>query len=298
MEQNKQKIIFCKGLPASGKSTWARKWVNKDPENRVQVEKDQIRKNSNLFKGGEYSHKRGDESIVLKERDRLIRQALSEGKDVVSSDTNLAPKHWAKISTIAKEYGAEIEPVSFLDVPLAELIERDKNREDSVGEKVIRRMFHQQVKRMPTFLKHDPKLPWAIVTDFDGTLTRGPKDRSPYDWHKVGNDEPNLGLTHVLDGISLMDYAKLFVFSGRDEVCRPESEEWLDRHCIRYEKLYMRPEGDTRGDDLIKAEMIENHIRGKYNVLIWFDDRPKIVRMLNDVYGINVAAFGDQNYDF
>lgn len=299
MEAPKLQVIITKGLQASGKSYFAREWVSQDPSNRVQVEKDEIRKNGKLFEGGEYSHRRGDESIVIKERDRLIESALSQGKSVVSSDTNLVQKHVTRISQIARKYGAEVEIKSFLDVPLADLIERDKNRENSVGEQVIRKTFHELVKTMPTFLKYDPNLPMLVVSDLDGTLTTGPKNRSPYDWKKVGQDDINLGLAHVLDGIRLMEgYADFFIFSGRDSVCRPETEEWLERHDIDYDLLVMRTENDNRSDAIVKAEFIEEHIRGKYNVLIWFDDRVRVANMLRDVYGINVAQFGDPNYAF
>lgn len=298
------KLIITKGLPASGKSSWADEYIKENP-NFVKIEKDQIRKNGELFKDGKYVHKRGDEAIVLKERDRLVREAFRQGNSVISSDTNLVQKHVTQLTNIAKQNRASVEIKSFLDVPLKELIERDQKREESVGEQVIRRMFHTQVKKMPTFLKYDPNLPFVVVCDLDGTLTKGPKDRSPYEWHKVGQDDINLGVAHVLDGIALIDYAKVFIFSGRNAVCRPETEEWLERHDIEYDLLEMRPQyledGVTENnlsDETIKADMIEKHIRGKYNVLVWFDDRVRVSNMLRDVYGINVAQFGDPNFYF
>lgn len=300
---NELKLIITKGLPASGKSSWADEYIKENP-NFVKVEKDQIRKDSRLFRDGQYNHQRGDEALVLKERDRLVRQAFSRGNSVISSDTNLVQKHITQLTTIAKQNNATVEVKSFLDVPLKDLIERDAKREDSVGEQVIRKMYHTQVKKMPTFLKYDPNLPWVIVSDLDGTLTTGPKDRSPYEWHKVGNDDINLGLAKVLDGISVINKVgpgynvDIFIFSGRDSVCRPETEEWLERHDIEYKLLAMRPEGSTESDEVIKARMIEEHIVGKYNILIWFDDRPRVSNMLRDVYGINVAQFGDVNYKF
>lgn len=299
MEQrSKLKLVITRGLPASGKSTYARDWVNEDNRSRIMIEKDEIRKDSKLFEGGSYNHKRGDESIVIRERDRLINAALSSGISVISSDTNLTQKHINQLSSIAKQHGAEVEIVDFLDVPLRELIDRDSKRVNSVGEQVIRRMFHENVKTLPTFLKYDQSLPMVIVSDLDGTLTTGPKNRSPYEWHKVGNDDINLGLSHILDGVKLMKYAKVFIFSGRDAVCRPETEEWLERHDIEYDGLFMRGEGDNRSDEIVKSELIEKHIKGQYNILVWFDDRVRVANMLRDVYGINVAQFGDPNFNF
>lgn len=301
----KLKVIITRGLPASGKSTFAREWVAEDPDNRVCIEKDTIRKDARLFKDGVYVHKRGDEGIVLKERDRQIRQALQSGKSVVSSDTNLVNKHVNQISNIARNNNAEIEIKSFLDVPIATLLERDAKRENSVGEQVIRRMFHEQVKKMSTFLKYNPELPTCIISDIDSTLTLGPKDRSPYEWHKVGNDDINLGTSAIIDGIHFIGYVdKIFLFSGRDEVCRPETQEWLERHDIEYDELYMRrsdhvdEHGNQVKDTVVKQEMLEKYIIGKYNVLFVMDDRKMVCDMWRDVYGLNVFQLGDPNFRF
>lgn len=298
------KLIITKGLPASGKSSWADSHIAENP-NFVKIEKDQIRKDVSLFKDGEYNHKRGDESIVLKERDRLIRKAFSEGNSVISSDTNLVQKHITQLSNIAKQNRASVEIKDFLDVPLKDLIERDERREDAVGEQVIRRMFHTQVGKMPTFLKYDPSLPTCIISDIDSTLTLGPKNRSPYEWHKVGNDDINLGTSAILDGIKFVGYVdKIFLFSGRDEVCRFETEEWLERHDIEYDDLYMRrtnhvdENGNQVKDTLVKQEMLEKYVIGKYNVLFVMDDRKMVCDMWRDVYGLNVFQLGDVNYKF
>lgn len=303
--KNKQiEVIICKGLPASGKSTFAREWVEEDKKNRVQVEKDQIRKMSELFEGGKYNHRRGDESIVLKERDRQIHSALVKGKSVISSDTNLVQKRVAQITNIAKKYNAEVTVKSFLDVPLKDLIERDKKREDPVGEQVIREMFHKLVKTMPTYYRWVEGREICVISDIDGTLTRGPKNRSPYDWSKVGNDAINPATSAILDGISFIHgrngvgEVKTFLFSGRDSVCRPETEEWLERHDIEYDALYMRDQDDSRNDALIKKELFDKHIRDKYNVLFVLDDRPRVCDMWRDELGLNVFQIGDVNYKF
>ena len=304
--ENKSKltVVITRGLPASGKTTFARKWVLADPENRVRVEKDDIRKDSRLFKGGEYKHKRGDERIVIKERDRLIHQALSAGKSVISSDTNLVQKHVTQITGIARKYDAEVKVEKFLDVPLADLIERDSKRENPVGEQVIRKMFHTQVKTLPTFYNWVEGREICIITDIDGTLTLGPKNRSPYEWHKVGNDELNVATSAILDSVREVQGkrhsspVKTIVFSGRDGVCRPETEKWLEDKMIDYDDLFMRAEGDSRNDALVKLELFNKHIRGKYNVLFVLDDRPRVVQMWQDVLGLTVFAIGDQRYEF
>jgi hypothetical protein len=56
---------------------------------------------------------------------------------------------------------------------------------------------------------------------------------------------------------------------------------WLKFHGFdqRYRpfQLLMRPLGDNRPDEIVKEEMYELHIRGKYNVALVLDDRQKVV---------------------
>jgi len=303
MATKKLKVLILRGLPASGKTTHAKALEDKG---WVRVEKDEIRKDTRLFKDGEYNHKRGDEGIVLKERNRLIREVLSRGISVVSSDTNLNPKHVTGISAIAREFGATVEQKDFLDVPLAELIARDSARENGVGEQVIRKMFHDNFIELPTFHKHKDGLPWAVWVDIDGTLTANTslKKRSPYDFAKVGSDDPNLFVMALIDGLNVINHANdshpytIFIFSGREDYCRPQTEDWLDRHDVEYDKLVMRETKDGRPDDVVKLEMFNEHIEGKFNCLGVIDDRMRVSQMARDVLGLNVLQVGDTKYEF
>lgn len=301
--ENKLKVLILRGLPASGKTTYAK---TLEESGWVRVEKDEIRKDSRLFKDGVYNHKRGDEGIVLKERNRLIREALAAGKNVVSADTNLNSKHVTGISAIAREFGAEVETKDFLDVPLADLIERDSKREKPVGEQVIRKMFHDNHLELPTFHKWQEGLPFAIWVDIDGTLTANSslKKRSPYDYTKVSGDDPNLFVMALIDGLNVINAGNdthpytIFVFSGREDSCRADTEDWLERHDVEYDKLVMRKTGDGRNDALVKYEMFMEHIDGKYNCLGVLDDRMRVSQMARDVLGLNVLQAGDTRYEF
>lgn len=294
----KQKLLALKGLPASGKSTFAKKLV--DEHGWVRTNKDTIRKE--MF-GGEYRRK--DEKKVVKERNRQIIEALTNGSNVVVDDTNLNPVHIKELSAIAKEHNVEFEvDDGFLGVPLEVCIERDKNREASVGEQVIREMFHKYIKKPHTALKYDPNLPMVVICDIDGTLAHMDGKRSPYDYSKVQGDSADAAVAHILDAIRCIGYAKIFIFSGRDEECRPETEEWLERNDIEYDELYMRRHdhldeyGGQVKDTIVKAEMLEKYVVGQYNVLCVIDDRPVVCRMWRDVYGLRVLQVGDPYYEF
>lgn len=293
----KQKLLVLKGLPASGKSTFAQKMVDLG---YVRTNKDTIRKE--MFDG---NYRRKDEKKVVKERNRQIIEALEQGKSVVVDDTNLNPVHVKELAGIAREYDAEFEVEdSFLAVPLEVCIKRDKEREETVGEQVIREMFHRYIKKPHTAIEYDPKLPMALIVDIDGTLAHMNGKRSPYDYSKVQGDEVDIGVAHIVDCVKLMGYAKVFIFSGRDDECRDVTEEWLERNDIEYDALYMRRHdhldeyGGQVKDTIVKAEMLEKYIVGKYNVLAVIDDRPVVCRMWRDVYGLRVLQVGDPYYEF
>lgn len=291
MKMAQPKLVALQGLPASGKSTFAKKLTE---QGWVRTNKDDIR--ASLF-GGNY--KRKDEKQVVRIRDQIVADALQHGKNVVADDTNLNPVHIKALEKLAKEFGAEFSVNdSFLAVSIEECVKRDLKRPNSVGEAVIRDMFHKWLKKPVGANEYDPNLPMAIIVDIDGTLAHMGDRRRPYEWAKVGLDEIDEGVAHLVDAVKLMGYAKVFLFSGRDGVCRPETEEWLERHDIEHDGLTMRPVGDTRKDTDVKREMYDQVIKGEYNVLFVVDDRPQVVRMWQDELGLRVLAVGDQRHEF
>jgi len=78
-------------------------------------------------------------------------------------------------------------------------------------------------------------------------------------------------------------------------VCKDLSIDWMAKHGMTYNHFYIRPEGDCRKDTLIKEEIYDNHIKGKYNVLGVFDDRDQVVHMWRHlgltVFQVNYGAF-------
>jgi len=101
------------------------------------VNKDELRL---MIDNGKYS--RGNEKLVLDIRDSMIDLALIHGYDVVVDDTNFAQTHINQIKMIAKINNAEVA-VEKLDTSLKVCIERDKRRDDAVGEEVIMNMYNK-----------------------------------------------------------------------------------------------------------------------------------------------------------
>jgi predicted kinase len=278
------KVTILKGLPASGKSTFAKALVD-STGNTKRINKDDLR---SMLDNSKWS--KNNEKFILTVRDNLIHQALENKFNVIVDDTNLHPKHVESISAIAKQYNAKVE-VKFIDTPLEECIKRDLKRPNSVGQKVILDMYNTFLKPQPKVVEYNPSLPDCYIFDIDGTLAEM-HDRKPYEWSKVGQDKLNV---HTRDILTILSQMKdIIIFSGRDSVCRAETEKWLYDNKISYKLLGMRTQGDMRSDSIVKEELYNEHIKDKYNVLVVFDDRDSVVKLWREL-GINCyqVNYGD-----
>lgn len=271
------KIIICKGLPASGKSTWASSFVEHNRDWK-RVNKDDLRC---MIHGCAWSGKM--ERHIVKTRDTLIRQWLGEGLNVVIDDTNLNPVHEERIREIAKEFNAQVE-VKWFHVDLAVAIERDLKRDRSVGERVIRKMFNDWIRPTPTPMIQDTSLERAIIVDIDGTVAKM-DGRGAFDWHRVGEDKPN---SPIIDIVQRFATTHTIIFmSGRDSVCREQTLVWLkDNVRLTHFHLFMRPEGDNRKDSIVKRELFDTNVRDKFHIDFVLDDRNQVVDMWRNDLGL------------
>ena len=138
------KLIITRGLPASGKSTWAKQWVLEDPEHRVRINQDDIR----LMLGKYWVPSR--EKLVQEIQFNAIVEALSREFDVVIDNTNLNKKVLDQFNRLIRTFeDYEIEYKDFFDTPLSVCIERDKNRDLQVTEKVIRSFYNNYKDKYP-----------------------------------------------------------------------------------------------------------------------------------------------------
>jgi len=131
-------MIICRGIPASGKTTWAKGWVEESPATRRRVCRDDVR----FQMYGKYAGDGIDEYAVTREEHRQIREALGNNLDVVVDATNLNVKTLKKLRSIAHEYTNNVYIESF-DISVEEAISRDAVRDKKVGEAVIR-MFAER----------------------------------------------------------------------------------------------------------------------------------------------------------
>lgn len=262
-------VTLTKGLPASGKTTWAKKMIEDNPGMYKRVNKDDLRA---MLDGGRWS--KDNEKMILKIRDTLILQAVEAGKHVIVDDTNLHHKHEDQIKQLVKGK-AEVFIQDFTDVSLEECIKRDRLRTNSIGEKTIKQMHKQFLAPKPEVTTYNPKLPDCIVCDLDGTLALF-GDRNPYE-RDFTIDEVNHTIKDILTACSPL--GKVIFLSGRMDKFRTQTEEWLHKNWGNNHELFMRKTDDVRKDTIIKQEIYRNEIKDKYNVLFVLDDRNQVVEM-------------------
>lgn len=287
-------VIICRGLPASGKSSWAKEFVSKNPNEWKRVNMDELRAML------DNSHKsNGNEKFVRAMRDVLILEALKDGKSVVSDNTQLSPKTVNHLRQLVQKFNKEnndnvqVEEKFFEATP-EECIKRDLKRPNSVGHKVIMEMYNQFLAPKTEPLIQDSSLPKMILCDIDGTVAEM-TERGPFDWKRVGEDNPKKNVLNIIKCLHSAGYLIQFM-SGRDEVCRKETNDWLIQHLGFLDfHILMRPEGDNRKDSIVKKELFDNHIRGKYYIEAVFDDRDQVVSLWRNEIGLTCmqVEYGD-----
>ena len=140
-----KKILITIGIPASGKTTFAKELVS---QGWKRVNKDDLR-----WMLDNYVYSKDNEKFIVELRNYIIRSLILQGHNIVIDDTNINPQNERDIRNIVKlmnnesiesgqKYQYEVETKIF-DVPLNICIERNSKRENPVPEKVIRTMYKQ-----------------------------------------------------------------------------------------------------------------------------------------------------------
>ena len=130
------KLIMMRGLPASGKSTYAKELMAKDGA-YVRVNKDLLRE---MMHFGTYSPT--NESLIKAAEVEIVEMALSMGQTVIVDDTNLGQKYEDQWKHLAELWEVPFE-IYDLHVLVSDCIQRDSERNNSVGADVIRKMADQ-----------------------------------------------------------------------------------------------------------------------------------------------------------
>lgn len=279
------KVLFLKGLPGCGKSTYAKDLMERKPNSWKRVNKDDLRA---MVDDGFWS--RDAEKLILNIQDKIILEALEAGKNVIVDNTHLAPSHEERIRQLVKGK-ADFEIEDFTGVPVEECIDRDLKRLKSVGEQVIRGMYNQYLRKPIPVIEYNPNLIDVTICDLDGTLSLL-NGRNPYDASDCENDLLNEPVANLIKR-----QKHVILLSGREDKYMPQTQNFLIKHNINYVFLFMRKSGDSRPDSIVKREIYDKHIRDKCNVSMVIDDRLQVCRMWHEL-GLPLFRVGDPESSF
>lgn len=297
-------VHVMKGLPGSGKTTLARTL-------------DAVRLNLDDYRSmlGDPDNWTGEQEAVA--RKLLIKSLVNLvdlGEDVVLDNTHLGQKlpGLYRRALATRNVRFKVHDLTGA-VPVKDCVERDALREKPVGEEVIRRMWsnyrglerkwtltdewlneyrdHFSLLTPPAFTAG---LEDCVIFDIDGTLGLHVA-RGPYQFSRCETDAVNVAVADVLEGYRQDPDVVVVLLSGRPSEFREHTERWLKSYRIDYDHLFMRPEEDKRPDFLVKSDLFEENIRGKFNVLAVYDDRDQVVEVWRRVYGLTClqVAYGD-----
>lgn len=276
-QKRKGKIIVLIGLPASGKSTYARELM--EDGNLMRVNRDEIR--GMLFK----RWKGKKEQVVSEIEKAAVLSVVSSGFDIVIDDTNLSPNTRGRWKSLALELGVALVEKN-LDTTIEVCIERDSLRTGKahVGRGVIENMAlrYNLIPPVPADQK-------VVIFDIDGTLADcshrqhfiagpGKKDHKSF-YDKVSGDTP---IDTVIQWCQRCYYGGYYVIivSGRPtNLAGDATVEWLRRQGVIYQRIFMREDSDFRDDTIIKSEILEKILKWipKEQILFSVDDRPRVI---------------------
>lgn len=279
------------GIPGSGKSTWAREQAEKG--GCIVTCRDDIRYGLvATTKRSDYKYTKGLEAIVTSIQYHTINEAYQRRYNVIIADTNLNTHYRNILIQHLKDTGFHVEIKEF-DISFEEACKRDGFRHNGVGYEVIAKFYKQylEYKKAKTYVRDTTK-PKAIICDLDGTLAHM-TDRTAFQFSKCGSDAVDEAVLSILQTTP----HKVILVSGREDMCYNETCTWLEKHNVPYHNLFMRATDDRRNDTIVKREIFFNYIADHYNVQFCIDDRPKVVRMWNEI-GVKCLAIGNQFIDF
>lgn len=277
------KYVICRGCPGSGKTTWAKSFIedrkHKPDEIWIRLNRDDLRRSRFNFKQwNEYKFSSKKENLINVLINDRIRYHAALKDNIIDDNTNLS--RFEQVKKNAEYYGYEVEFKDFFDIALDKLIQRDLYREFSVGEDVVFNMFKKQLEIQGRVIKKDLSKPGCVIVDIDGTVADMGKGeswgRNPYDWSKVDQDQPRENVVNLVK-LLIFSGENVVFLSGRDGVAYDKTYDWLEKHITKKPELYLRTAQDNRSDCIVKEEMLHNYVLHRYYIKYAIDDRKRVV---------------------
>lgn len=284
------KLLILVGAPGSGKSTFARYFLRTE-DNWIRVNRDDFR----LMQFGDSLMIPFYEERISKMVEASVLTLLKSDTNVIIDATNTSLR---TIQDMIHTY-TEYADISFkvFDLPVDELVKHCDKRYEETGKFISKSVVERNVANLKhtlekfdfapiprkvqvatiSYATQDKNLPKAVICDLDGTLSLL-NGRDPYNAATCDNDLLNEPVAAALKMAKQRGY-QVILLSGREDKFREPTVRFLDKHQIGYDLLLMRTSNDFRKDNIIKRELFEGEIQGKYFVEFLLDDRNQVVDM-------------------
>lgn len=153
--------------------------------------------------------------------------------------------------------------------------------------------------------------PQAIIVDRDGTAAScfmRPGDRSNAAWEAFNAALPfDAPVPAVVNGLQFLriffPHVIIIMTSGRAEGDHPGDRrrkflmrDWIRKHDLPIDHLFMREGGDQRRDSIVKLEILDRDITPFFDVLFAIDDRDQVIEAWES-RGIPVIRVVDPDID-
>lgn len=134
----------------------------------------------------------------------------------------------------------------------------------------------------------DAKFKRYAIVDIDGTCSNAEQRKylidgsQKKDWMRFydlcDEDAPHEDIRELVNLLKLSGLYILYL-TGRVERVREKTTTWLFKNGFPEGSLQMRPDGDTRQDCVVKAEIADRCGLSPENTFIVLDDRDQVVKM-------------------
>jgi predicted kinase len=288
------KILILVGLPASGKSSYARQWVRADPTNRLIINYTELRNGHPLTPE--------TDKLAKQKAMELAEAAIKLGKSVVIDHTNLTLGARMRWLDLARKLNCDSEVLE-LDVAVRTCVWRDSTRtaEQSVGRAVIHRMALLTGWIDWTTTSTHRKF---MILDLDGVIADNRHRRlfietNPADYkaylEAAIDDKPIPQMIDMVKRLAL-HYSVLIVTARPIDICGKITEQWIKKHLNNnglednYLYLFMRNAGDKRDSVEVKKEIL-GYLPPKDRIAMVLEDQEAIADMYRQE-GLTVLKVG------